>query len=172
MSGLFERALQGDANAVREIHGAIRGIARASCHRGGPGGVHVEWEDVAQDAARRFFGVAIFRFRESGSEMGYLRAIVRTTMLQMIRSETRRVRRETGVYADVPTTSHNPGPAIDVRRVLSRLPDECAEILRRVFLEGVSYATLAAELNMLESSVRTRVSRCLRRARGITEGDV
>lgn len=171
MRELFERAAAGDSSAQEELAGEIRRIARAVCRGKGPGGADVDWEDVAQEASSHFFAVAIHQFRKRGAETSYLYAIVRTTFLQILRSSSRRRDREN--QAPPPETPrHNPDTGIDVRRLLSRISSECADLLERVFLHGEAYSALAAELDMLESSVRTKVSRCLRRARmAATEGE-
>jgi len=168
MLGLIERALQKDSAAEREIHDMIRRIARTSCRRNGTSNVNLDWEDVAQEAGRRFFEISIHKYRGEGSEEGYVRAIVRTTMLQVLRSEKRRNQRESHIELRL-LQPPNAETLIDVSAVLKKLSDECAELLVRLYLAGDTYTSLASEMEMLESSVRTRASRCLRRARKITE---
>jgi len=170
MRNLFEQALRGDRSAQTELDGVIRRIARAVCYRGGPGGVEVDWEDIAQEASARFFSVGIHQFRGLGSEEGFLYAIVRSTVLQAVRRATRRQAREESVTRNDVAPPHNPGPGLDVRRLLEQLPAECARLLEQVFLLGVPYSELASELDMLESSVRVKVTRCLRKAMEIAEG--
>jgi RNA polymerase sigma factor (sigma-70 family) len=167
MQRLFEKALLGDATAEEEIARTIRRIAEVVCGRGGLGGVDIDWEDVAQEASQHFFAVAIHRFRTPGSEESYLYAIVRTKFLQSLRAASRRSRREDTV-AGRRDVWENADPAIDVRRILDRISGECARLLEKVFLQGITYAALSSELDMLESSVRTKVSRCLRSARTMT----
>jgi RNA polymerase sigma factor (sigma-70 family) len=164
MQDLFERAVAGDASAQAEISEALRRIARSICRRTGPGGVHVDWEDVAQEASRHFFAVAVHRFRKRGAETSFLYAVVRTTFLQILRSSSRRRDREVAASEPEPTR-HDPDVEIDVRLLLNRLSGDCARLLERVFLQGETYTVLAMELGMQESSVRARVSRCLRQAR-------
>lgn len=170
MRELFDRALAGDASAQESIAETIRRIARAVCTRGGPGGATEDWEDVSQEANRRFFSVAINQQRKPGSEESYLFAIVHSTFLKALRAASRRRDRELH-SASQPTELPNPDLQIDVRWILARLSDECANLLDRVYLHGDSYSALAAELDILESSVRTRVSRCLKRAKRLAEGD-
>jgi len=171
MGKLFERVLSGDPSAQSEVASILRRIARAVSRRGGPGGAEVDWEDVAQEAARRFFTTGIRQYRGEGSEEGYLFAIVRSTVLQHVRSAERRRRRERDLVRSEPDPPRPPDSGFEIRRILMSLSPECADLLRRVFLEGVSYPELAEELGMLESSVRVRVSRCLRKAMEIAEGD-
>jgi len=171
MGKLFDHVLRGDPVAQAETTAIIRRIARAVSRRGGPGGVDVNWEDVAQDAARRFFTVGIHQFRGGGAEESFLYAIVRSTVLQAVRSATRRRQREqTSVSLERPL-SLPPEGGLDVRMILAKLPPECGHLLEKVFLQGVPYSELAGELGMLESSVRVRVSRCLKKAMEIAGGD-
>jgi RNA polymerase sigma factor (sigma-70 family) len=172
MQEQFQRARDGDPDAQAEIAAVIRSFARTVCRGGGPGGVACDWEDVAQEASRRFFARGLARFRKVGSERSYLYAIVRTTVLELARHDARRKAREAGSAAAEADVMHDPTPAFDARAILRRLAEDCATLLERVFLRGTPYSTLAAELNMLESSVRVRVSRCLRQARELVESEV
>lgn len=164
MGKLFERALRGDALAQSEIHRIVRRIARVACLPGGPGGVDVDWEDVAQEAARRFFSVGIRQYRGDGSEESYLFGIVRATVLQSVRSATRRRQREQAPVSPEQAASRPQDQCLDVRKILDRLSPECARLLEQAFLQDVPYPDLAAEMGILEASVRVKVSRCLRKA--------
>ena len=171
MSGLFERASRGDTTAQSEIHLIMRRIARAISSRGGPGGVDLDWEDVAQEASRRFFSLGIRQYRGVGTEESFLFGIVRSTVLQIVRSAMRRRQRETdpgslGAVVVRPTEHR-----IDAQLILGRLDPECARLLERVFLHDVPYPALADELGIQENSVRVRVSRCLRKAMDVAGGD-
>jgi RNA polymerase sigma factor (sigma-70 family) len=164
MRNLFERARRGDRTAQSEIDAAIRRIARMVCRRGGPGGATVDWEDVAQDASARFFSVGIHQYSGQGSAEGFLHTIVRSTVLQAVRRDARRRAREDSAVREDIAPAHNPGHALDVRKLLRQLPPECSRLLEQVYLHGIPYPEIAAELDMLESSVRVKVTRCLRRA--------
>ena len=170
MRPLFEQARRGDRAAQAEIDQTIRRIARAVCRRGGPAGVEVDWEDVAQEASARFFSVGLHQFSGKGSEEGYLFAVVRSTVLQAARRATRRRNREQSLVREDLAPPHNPGHAIDVRNLLAKLPPECARLLEQVYLHGVPYSEVATELEMLESSVRVKVTRCLRKAMEVAGG--
>ena len=104
-------------------------------------------------------------------ERNFLYAIVRSSVIQIVRSEARRRVREVTSLQPRVALPHNPIPKFDVTKILGRLSEECRTLLTRVFLRGEPYSLLATELGILESSVRTKVTRCLRRARQtITEG--
>ncbi len=55
----------------------------------------------------------------------------------------------------------------DVQRILRELSQGCRHLVARVYLEGSTYASLSRELDIEEASVRSRVSRCMKKAREI-----
>lgn len=171
MGGLIERAQRGDTTAQTEIHQIIRRIARAISARGGPGGADLDWEDVAQEASRRFFCSGIRQYRGDGAEESFLFGIVRTTVLQVVRSATRRRERE--IADPGPLGANVVAPQehrIDAHLILRRLDPDCARLLDRVFLQDVPYPELADDLGIQENTLRVRVSRCLRKAMEIAGG--
>jgi RNA polymerase sigma factor (sigma-70 family) len=168
MREFFEKAFLGDSDAQGEIVRVIRQLSRAVCSGGGPDGSAVDWEDIAQDASERFFSVGIRQFHKVGSERSFLYSIIRSTILQRVRSETRRRARERA-STELHVVAHNTGDAFDVRKILVQLTEDCRDLLTRVFLQDEPYSTLAGDLGVLESSVRVKVSRCLQKARELVE---
>ena len=169
MRDVFLDALRGAPAAQKEIVRLIRQLSRAACARGGVATADLDWEDVAQDASRRFFAAGIHQYRKAGSERNFLYTIVRSAMIQMIRGEARRRVREEASIQQRFVPPHNPTPRFDVVKILGRLSEDCRTLLTRVFLRGEPYSALAGDLGILESSVRTKVTRCLRRARKTVE---
>jgi DNA-directed RNA polymerase specialized sigma24 family protein len=165
MQTLFSLALNGDKTAESVLHSILRRIAWALCRKGGLGGTHVDWEEIAQDAGRRFFAAGLHQFRNEGSEFAYLYSIVRTTFLQEVRRNVRHRVVHRAVDHEVETVAHDPDAMLDVQSILRKLPTSEACLLEKVFLHEVSYAVLAVESGILESSVRVRVTRCLRHAK-------
>ena len=171
MARLFEAARQGDRDAESEIHRIIREFARRMCRGGSPAGAaDLDWEDVAQEAGRRFFSRAIDQFKEPGSERGYLYVVVKSTTIQFARSVQRRRKRESPPSIEHLVVSDNPGPRLDAIRILTRLSESCRDLLVQVYLVGAPYSELAESLGLVESSVRSKVSRCVRKARELAEG--
>jgi RNA polymerase sigma factor (sigma-70 family) len=164
MDGVFERALRGERAAQSKIHQTIRRMAKAICAHRGPKRVDLDWEDVAQEASRRFFTAGIGQYCGRGTEESFLFGIVRTTVLQISRGATRRRQREADPGALGANVSHPAEHRLDARWILSRLDEECAQLLERVYLHDMPYAVLAAELGLREGAIRVRVSRCLRKA--------
>lgn len=171
MGGLIERAQRGDSAAQSEIHQIIRRIARAISARGGPSGAVLDWEDVAQEASRRFFVTGIRQYRGDGSEESFFFGIVRTTVLQLARSAMRRREREIldpgPLGANVVASQEH---RIDAQLILRRLDSDCARLLDQVYLQDVPYPELADALGVQENTLRVRVSRCLRKAMEIAGG--
>lgn len=168
-SGAIEGARRGEPSAVREIATLIRGFARylSGTDLRSAGASEIDWEDVAQEASRKFFAAGIHQYR-GGNERSYVYTVVKSTWIQLVRSALRRRGREKQVAADALTEAPRPPEAVmkaTVERILARLDGSCRELLERAFLDGVTYPELSAAMGLAESSVRSKVSRCIRRAR-------
>jgi len=173
MGGFFDDLRARDPDAQTKADRVIRRFARLVCRGGGPPGApDMDWEDVAQEAGRKLYSVGLDQYRGGGSESSYLYSIVKATVIQMARSTDRRQRREATLASNDPTPrSIDPVPMLDVGRVLAALDPNCRELVERFFLFDETHADLAQELGLAESSVRARLSRCLKRARTIaTDG--
>jgi RNA polymerase sigma factor (sigma-70 family) len=168
-------AQNGDAWAEERLVGEVRSLSRIVCTKGqAPEMGGLDWEDVSQEAGQRLFSVGLQRYRGDGSVRNYLYSIVKVTMLQMLRSATRRRAREQ-VAADEEREPFFPAQRNDsddptaervsVRQVLAALAPECQELIEAMFLNAATYRQIAKETGLAESSVRSKLSRCLRRAR-------
>lgn len=170
MGELFDAAVAGDGKALAELHALVRSFARTVCRGGGPAGSpDLDWEDVAQEAWRKLLAAGLAQYSGRGTERSYLFSVVKATVIGMGRSAGRRRLRETAVAQGAPTTS-DPSGALDVRAILAALPSECRTLIERAFFDDATYPELAEELRMAESSVRAKLSRCLRRARDLASG--
>jgi RNA polymerase sigma factor (sigma-70 family) len=169
MSGFFDDLRLGDPAAQAEADRVIRRFARHVCHGGGPPGApDLDWEDVAQEAGRKLYSVGLDQYRGGGSESSYLYSIVKATVIQMARSADRRQRRENALSSIDPVPrSMDPVSALDVRRVLTALDRGCRDLIERFFLHDETHADLARDLGLATSSVRAKLSRCLKKAREI-----
>jgi len=166
MATLFERARDGEAAATAEIQRLARAFARRTCGsttlRGHP---DLDWEDVAQEALCRLLGAAPRQFRGSGSESSYIYTVVKCTVIQMARSADRRQRRENVVAAHASPETPTPERRLDVLKILNELDASCRALIERVLFRDEPFSILAKELELTESSVRSRMHRCLNRAR-------
>ena len=173
----LEMAREGDDRATAEIGRVVELIAQQMARgRAGALAGGIEWEDVAQEALLRLLGSSSF-YRGTGSVRGYIHATVKTSLLQTLRSRRRREKREASYSAEsfpptaAPSSEGMAGGRVDLEtrrlaeEILTALDPECRELVQRIFLHGASYARLAQERGHAESSVRARLSRCLRRAR-------
>jgi RNA polymerase sigma factor (sigma-70 family) len=166
---LVEAARRGDGPAQRTIHDLIRSFARHICRKTSASGLQdLDWEDVAQEAGRRFFSTGVERFRPGGEFKAYVYKYVLTTHLHLSRTAYRRKLRE--LKAEPPRPGFpNPEMTTTLHLILSKLSSECHLLLQRLYYDGVTYTQLALDLAMAESSVRSKTSRCLRRAREIAK---
>ena len=60
--------------------------------------------------------------------------------------------------------------ALSVHAAMQMLPDHCAEILDRFFVQDESYRMIGEALELPSGTVASRISRCLVRLRGELEG--
>lgn len=166
MAELFDAARRGDRGGQEEVARLIRTFAQGVCRGSGPRGApEFDWEDVAQEALRRFFTMGLDQYRGQGSERSYLYTIVKSTFIQLARTAARRRRREESAASDGLAAPHDPTLKLHLASILQRLSPDCRDLMERVFLYGEPYSALALELEMAESSVRAKLSRCLQRAR-------
>lgn len=162
----FEAAARGEAWAVRELVELCDRFARHVCGRASSAWrAGIEADDLAQDAAARLLTVGIAQYGGRGSEESFVYTLVRSTFLMRIRAADRRRQREETVAVATPEAVDDAHAGLEVRSLLARLDATCRDLLRRVFLEEEPYASVAAELELAESSVRAKVSRCVGRAR-------
>ena len=166
-ASLIEAARAGERWAEEEIIRLIGVFARHLCRGSGtPESPVPEWEEVAQEASRRFFAMRLHRFPADGPLRSYLYTIVKGTRIQLHRSMARRLRRDA---VALPDSEGGAGSVAETRtllfRILRTLPDSCRGLLERLFFDGASHAEIASGLGLVESSVRSRATRCLQKAR-------
>jgi len=170
MGDLFDAARSKDPEAVEKLLRMVRGMARGVCRGGGPpGALDLDWEDVAQEAYRRLLEVGFTSYRARGSERSYVYSVVKATVIQLSRSAQRRQKREEAVAAAPAVAAEDVASRLSARRILDELDEACRDLIERLFLHDQTYNDAARELGMVESSVRSKLSRCLRRARQIAE---
>lgn len=163
----LKRAREGDRGAQELLIEEIRRLSRAAC--GSQNRVlrdlGLDWEDVAQESSRRFFEIGIHRYRGDGSVASYLYVVVKSALLQLLRKERRRQGREDVVAAQTPRSQEPSSTGLVVDSILKSLESECRRLIMRIFFDGTTYSEMSGELGITESSVRSKLSRCLRKAR-------
>ena len=166
MDELFDGARAHDPVAVGALDRIVREMARSVCRGGGPAGApDLDWEDVAQEAYRRLHEVGFDSYRGRGSERSYVYSVVKATVIQMVRTARRRRRREDAAAAVSSDATVDVSAGMSVRSILEALDEGCRDVLVRVLLRDQTYSEAALDLGLAESSVRAKLSRCLRRAR-------
>jgi len=162
----FAAARRGERWAQEEIQALIEGFARHVCRSAGDRlRADLSWEDVAQEAGARFFAVGLRQYGGQGTEESYLFTIVKSSLLQRARSADRRIKREEASVPMDRVALPDGDDRLEVHSLLARLDDSCRELLERAFLLDIPYSQLATDMELVESSVRAKVSRCLGRAR-------
>lgn len=175
---LIERARSGDASAYKELVVAHQGIAfRTACLiAGNPG----DAEDAAQTAFIKAF-YALDRFRRNHAFRPWLLAIVANEARNKRRSAGRRSGLELRLAEGRPRDDAAPSPedaVLDRERdrdlvdALNKLREEERLVIAcRYFLE-MSEAEAAAALGCPKGTVKSRLSRALKRLRVVLEDDM
>jgi len=170
LEDLLRAANRGDQRAyadfLRAITPLVRGIARA---KGGGLGRDV-CEDIVQETL-----LAIHQKRHTWREdlpvRPWLYAIVRFKVVDMFRARGRRVFVQIDDFAEViPAEAEaDPTEISDAERVISRLDERSARIVRAIGLEGSSISEVSAALDMTETAVRVALHRGLKKLANLRE---
>jgi RNA polymerase sigma-70 factor (sigma-E family) len=130
-------------------HGALRRLAYALCG---------DWH-TADDAVQHAF-VQLYR-HWSRVRAASLDSYVRTILVNAVRSQTRRWRREftTAEPPDSVATTADPGLHLDLHRALARLPRRQREMVVLRHLENLSVSEVAEVLGVAEGTVKSQTAR-------------
>jgi RNA polymerase sigma-70 factor, ECF subfamily len=132
-------------------------------------------EQDAQDVFQEVFLRAWTRLdtlRDDAAVQPWLAQLTRRLAIDRLRSRAREAVRET-VRDDLDDLRHVPTEdplealeeALIVREAIDSLPAIHRDIVDRFFVEGQSYATIAAELGVAEGTVSSRICRAVDRLR-------
>jgi RNA polymerase sigma-70 factor (ECF subfamily) len=154
--------LSGDPSALAEVRLAVDLAVKA--FRFGDEALN---RDLSQEAVTRvFLSLRSGRFRGDSSLGTYAGRVARYTCLEHFR----RKRHETGLDADaVPSGSRWSQPEESLFRAeehmrnlqaFASLPRECRELLRMVFIDGLSHKEIALKLGVSIGAIKTRIHRC------------
>ena len=106
-----------------------------------------------------------------GSLIGYLRMKAKGKSIDMLRTETARVRRETAESSqrkeapDFDSGMTADESAIEVLRALASLPSREREPIELAFQQGMTYRMIAAYLGIPEGTIKSRIRSGLRHLR-------
>lgn len=189
---LIRRAQEGDREALGAILERQRGPLRAMAQRkiSGPLAARIDASDVVQQTCLSVYGnLGRFQGRTEGEFVAWLERIHEQNLQNVIRDHTqtqrRAVNRETPLDAGsvpagdrLPSESATPSQrvmrdeqAIQLVRVLERLPDDQKIVVQLRHLEGWSLAQISAHLNRSEQSIVGLLKRGMQTLRKLMQNE-
>jgi RNA polymerase sigma-70 factor (ECF subfamily) len=130
-----------------------------------------EWPDLHQDVLRKLIeSLRRGRF-ESGQDFRvYVQAIARYTAQEAVKRRIRSLRTESGrpVANVVDAVARTEGKDLDSRRmkeILAELSEGCRSVFHLVYYQELTYEEAAARLGLPVGTLKSRLARCLERAR-------
>ncbi|HET8945465.1 MAG TPA: sigma-70 family RNA polymerase sigma factor [Candidatus Polarisedimenticolia bacterium] len=153
--------LRGDPETITAVRAAIRAVVRAFQFRGRD----IE-RDLAQEALSRVVeNVTAGRYRGEAALRTYAQQVAKFVCLEHIRRKRAEVRID---FESLPSPERWSGPEESLLldeeharnlEAFAALPAESRELLRLVFVEGLSYAELAQRFGLSESAIKSRIHR-------------
>ena len=170
---LLRAANRGDTAAYARFLEAVAPIVRSVARARGAGLGADVWEDVVQET---LLAIHLKRqtWREDAPVRPWLYAIVRFKVVDAFRSRGRRVHVQIDDFSEsLPAEpGEDPTQAGDIERVLSRLDDRSALIVRAIGLDGAEVSEVAARHDMSETAVRVALHRGLKKIGKLRESMV
>jgi RNA polymerase sigma factor (sigma-70 family) len=119
-------------------------------------------EDVFQEVFARTYE-HLPRLRDDGAIRPWIAQLTRRIAIDRLRhSKLERPAEDArDVEADSEELFSRLDEALSLHQALSALPDHCREIVDRFFARDQSYGTIAAELEIPQGTIASRISRCL-----------
>ncbi len=167
-----EAFARGEPRAVEAVREAVEGVVRRF-RLPAPAG-----NDLAQEVLTRLLdNVSAGRFRGESSFTTYACRVARYTCLEHLRrrrderpldseSLTSQARWSRTEESFLWTEEH-----LRNLEIFSALPEDCRELLRWIFVDGLSYREIGRRLGVSEGAVKVRVFRCrlaFRQASGLS----
>jgi RNA polymerase sigma factor (sigma-70 family) len=126
-----------------------------------------EWPDLAQEVLSRVVESLVEeRYDESRDLRLYVQGIARHAAFRALDRARASLQAAQSEPADGVSESDPERSAVDrqlVRRALDLASEECRQILKTYFFEGLDYAAIAAHMGIPEGTVKSRLFRCLQR---------
>ncbi|MBU6341338.1 MAG: RNA polymerase sigma factor [Bacteroidetes bacterium] len=173
MDGFLEKIIagccKGDLHAQRALFDRYQSVLLVLCLR------YARDRPEAQDMLQEAF-LAIFKdigqYKGIGNFEGWMRKVTVRAALQFLRR--RNVLRFAEDYADLPPNTLGVQPDTDLNseailQLVQTLPDGYRTIFNMHCMESFSYAEIAAELGIAESTVRSQYARACKHLRGMVE---
>ena len=132
-----------------------------------------ELDDLVQETFLSFLG-STFEERDPAATRAYLRTIARNRLLKEYRRRGNRPPMEDLEHAEVVWREYEADDGGQrfrelLERCLGELRDDARRVLRLRYGEGIARTTIAAELGLSESGVKSILVRALRRLRACVE---
>ena len=163
---LVSRCRGGEEAAWGELVERFSGYIYGILNRGFRMAEH-EAEDVFQEVFARLYE-KLDTLRDDASVRFWIGQTTRRLAIDRYRESSRE---SPSVAADLPEQAEIDAhlerldAALDVRRELAALPENCRDILTHFFIRDESYATIAEILEVPPGTIASRISRCLSKLR-------
>jgi len=153
--------LRGDPDTVAGVRAAIRAVVRSFQFRGRD----AERDLVQESVSRVLENAGAGRFRGESSLRTYAQQVAKFVCLEHIRRRRAEVRLD---FETLPSEARWSGPEESLLRdeeharnleAFAALPEDSRELLRLVFVEGLTYAELARRFGLSESAIKSRIHR-------------
>ncbi len=163
LNDLLEKVASGDQKAFRALYDKASPVLFAVCVRL----MHDREiaQDVLQEAMTRIWRKAHLFDRTKGNALGWMTVVARNCALSRIAAAPplSSSLEDAGVLAAVEAKpTDDPFIAADVRRCLKKLNEKYRKCVTLIYLNGLSYEELAAELGAPVGSVKSWVHRAVR----------
>ena len=133
-------------------------------------GLNEYYEDIMQDVRLKvYINLKQNKFRKNSSLKTYVYRIAKYTCIDYIR-KTYKQQQKTDDINNTEESNNALDQMIDLeketvfRTILQEIATMCREMLQLVFIERLSYSEISLILNIAEGTVKSRVSRCLKKA--------
>jgi len=175
--GMVREVLSGKREAYRRLVEKYQGrVAAAIARITGP---RPEVEDLVQETFWQAYR-SLGRFRGEASFSTWLMRIAVNKAIDFqrrCREERRRLAADDVPLAEIPSSEEEPEPLLLAKeqeerlyRYLDRLPPLYRQVLRRHYLEGLSYREMAGEAGVPVKTIESRLYRARKMLRSIWSG--
>lgn len=170
---LLAAANAGDKRAyalfLHAVSPVLRGVIRAKSAGLGNAGC----EDVMQEVLL-VIHLKRHTWQEGAPVRPWLYAITRYKVIDAFRARGRRIELPIEDFVDhlVAKPDTDPTEAADMAKMIGMLDGRSAEIVRKIGIEGASFAETGKDLNMTEGAVRVALHRALKNLASLRERHV
>src|SRR6266536_3435581 len=165
---LVQRCRAGDPEAWNQLVDRFSRYVYAICVQGFRLREH-DAEDVFQEVFTRVYD-RLDSLRDDGAVRPWIAQLTRRLCLDRLAAERREQPVNELVSPETEAVLSDLDEAFTVHEALSRLPDQCREVLDRFFARDESYRTIGDDLQIPAGTIASRISRCLAKLRDQLEG--